>query len=77
MDLQNTPMSSFHYREQLTKAKEPSAKDYFFIEKVLGHKTVKKQKFLKVKFLYYPNKFNAYVLESDVINKEDQKIKYK
>ena len=50
-----------YYREQLTPAPAPSAKDYFFVEKILSEKTVKGHKYFLVKFLYYPSKFNEYV----------------
>jgi len=59
------------YRQQLTKAPakapEPNyKKDFFFVEKVLSEKTLKGQKYYFVKFLYYPSKFNQYVLAKDL-----------
>jgi hypothetical protein len=50
------------YEQQLTKAPEPNyKKDFFFVEKVLNEKTVRGQKYVLVKFLYYPSKFNQYI----------------
>ncbi len=63
----NDKVSGKYYRQQLTKAPNPEYKNHFFeIEKVLKTKIVKKKKYLFVKFLYYPNKFNDYVLAEDV-----------
>ena len=36
-------------------------KDFFFVEKILAKKIVKKKQYALVKFLYYPSKFNQYV----------------
>jgi AAA+ superfamily predicted ATPase len=55
-------VTGHYYKEQLTKAPTPDyQKDFFFVEKILGQKTVKKKKFFLVKYLYYPSKFNEYV----------------
>ena len=55
-------VTGHYYKEQLTKAPTPDyQKDFFFVEKILGQKTVKKRSFFLVKYLYYPSKFNEYV----------------
>ncbi len=55
------------YREQLTKAPAPDyKKDFFFVEKILSERVMKGQKYFLVKFLYYPNKFNQYVLATNI-----------
>jgi hypothetical protein len=55
------------YKEQLVKTEKPDYKRNFFeIEKVLGSKTVRGKKYFLVKFLYYPSKFNEYVLQENL-----------
>jgi len=55
------------YSEQLTKCPSPEKKNHFFeIEKVLKTKTIKKTKYLFVKYLYYPNKFNQWIPETNL-----------
>ena len=50
------------YEKQLLLAPAPDyKKDFFFVEKILAKKTVKKKQYALVKFLYYPSKFNQYV----------------
>jgi hypothetical protein len=67
IDLMKDKVPGHFYREQLTQAPEPNyKKDFFFVEKVLSEKIVKGQKYYLVKFLYYPNKFNQYVLASNL-----------
>lgn len=56
-----------YYKEQLTKAPSPDFKKQFFeVEKILKTKYINKKKYFLVKFLYYPNKFNQYVLAQDI-----------
>ena len=55
------------YAEQLTQAPAPNYKeDFFLVEKILGEKTVQGKKYYLVKFLFYPSKFNEYVLASNI-----------
>lgn len=61
IDLMKDPVQGRFYREQLTKSPPPKASDYFFVEKVLGQKTIKGVLHYLVKYLYYPNKFNQYI----------------
>lgn len=63
IDLQKHEVPGLYYESQLTKAPPPSDKDYFLIEKVLKEKTVKRKKFLFVKFLFYPEKVNMTIFE--------------
>ena len=56
------PVEGKYYEKQLLRAPTPDYKtDFFFVEKILHIKTVKKQKLALVKFLFYPSKFNQYV----------------
>ena len=66
IDLLKKPVEGYFYKEQLTKTEKPKDESFFFIEKILGHKVVKKKKYFLVKFLYYDDRFNEYVLESDI-----------
>jgi len=62
IDLLGDDIKQSFYVEQLTKCPAPDYKKKFFeVEKVLKTKTVKKQKFVLVKYLYYPNKFNQWL----------------
>ena len=62
IDLMKDSVSGHFYKEQLKKAPTPDyKKDFFLVEKVLGQKTIRKQKYFLVKYLYYPSKFNQYV----------------
>jgi len=55
------------YKEQLTKCTSPIKNDKFFeIEKVLKVKKMKNKKYLFVKYLYYPKKFNQWIPESNL-----------
>ena len=66
IDLQKKPVEGYYYKAQLTKTEKPKDNNYFFVEKILGHKVVDKKKYYLVKFLYYDDRFNEYVLESDI-----------
>ena len=66
-DLMNDRLSGFYYAKQLTKTSKPDyRKDYFFVERVLREEIINGQKYLEVKFLYYPNKFNLLIPEEDI-----------
>ncbi len=61
------PVPGHFYAAQLTSAPAPNYKeDFFLIEKILGEKRVKGKKYFLVKFLFYPNKFNEYVLAENI-----------
>jgi hypothetical protein len=64
-DLMQEKLPNFFYAEQLTKTEKPDNK-FFLIEKILKEKVVKGKKLFYVKFLYYPDKFNLWVPESDI-----------
>ena len=61
---------TFYYRAQLTKTEAPKSSDYFFVEKILGKKKIKGEVNYLVKYLYYPNKFNQYVPETNFKKKK-------
>jgi len=55
------------YKEQLTKCPSPEKTNKFFeVEKILKRKTINKKKYLFVKYLYYPNKFNLWIPETNL-----------
>jgi len=60
VDLQKAPVKGKFYEQELIKSPPPKEADYFFIEKILKTRTVKRKKEYFVKFLYYPNKFNRF-----------------
>ena len=60
-DLLKAQVPGQFYREQLTKSPPPKSSDYFFVEKILGHKKIKGIEHYLVKYLYYPNKFNQFI----------------
>ena len=67
VDLMKDKVPGHFYAEQLTKAPIPNYKeDFFLIEKILGEKKVKGKKYFLVKFLFYPSKFNEYVLAENI-----------
>ena len=66
IDLQKKPVEGYFYKAQLTQAQKPKDENYFFIDEILGHKIIKKKKYYLVKYLYYDDRFNEYVLESDI-----------
>lgn len=67
-DTNNDPIQGTFYREQLTKAPDPYGPNHYHdIEKVLKTKRIKGKKFYYVKFLHYPDKFNAWVSEDDYV----------
>jgi AAA+ superfamily predicted ATPase len=52
----------YFYRQQLVKSPAPNNdSDFFFVEKILRKKTIKKKVFYFVKYLYYPDKFNQWI----------------
>jgi hypothetical protein len=62
IDLLKDTVPGFYYQQQLTEAPKPDYKnDFFAIEKVLKTVTRNKKKFVLVKYLFYPSKFNQYV----------------
>jgi hypothetical protein len=55
------------YRQQLVKTEKPDYKSNFFeIEKILGSKKVRGKTYFLVKFLYYPAKFNQYIIKDNL-----------
>ena len=62
IDLMKDKVAGHYYFEQLTRAPTPNYQtDFFLVEKVLGEKTVRGEKYYLVKFLYYPSKFNQFI----------------
>ena len=68
VDLMNDPVDGTFYHEQLTKSIPPEKQEYFFIEKILGRKKIKGKQHVLVKYLYYPAKFNRYILEENIVH---------
>jgi hypothetical protein len=67
-------LPNFFYREQLTKTSKPD-NDFFLVEKIIAEKKVKGVKHLYVKFLYYPDKFNLWVPESNITKSYEKLLK--
>lgn len=65
-DLLNTPIIGQFYKAELHLAPTNVLSDFFEIETILATKTIAGQKWGLVKFQYYPNKFNQWVLLEDV-----------
>lgn len=66
-DLMKDNYPGHFYSSQLIKAPKPIYNhDFFAVEKILHKKTMKGKKYFLVKYLYYPAKFNAYVLEANL-----------
>lgn len=70
VDLLNDPVEGHFYSEQLTKSSPPQEHNYFLVEKIVGEKKVKGKKYLLIKYLYYPEKFNRYVLEENIVREK-------
>ena len=69
IDLQGDKFGAFFYSWQLTKTEKPDYKTAFFlVESVLGEKMKKGIKYYKVKYLYYPTKFNEWVPATNIIS---------
>ena len=67
VDLQGDKFGAYFYSWQLTPTDKPDyKKDFFLVEEILGEKTVKGQKYFKVKYLYYPSKFNEWVPATNI-----------
>lgn len=65
-DLLNDPVEGNFYAHDLTKTLPNFKEDYFFVEKILKYKFVKSVKYCLVKYLFMPNKFNAWIKYSDI-----------
>ncbi len=66
IDLLNTPLIGQYYAAELHLAPTKVLSDFFEIEKILSTKTIDGQKWDFVKFQYYPNKYNQWVLLEDI-----------
>lgn len=67
VDLLNDKVPGTFYREQLTKTESPEKHEYFLVEKILDRKKIKGKQHVLVKYLYYPNKFNRYIPEKNLV----------
>ena len=67
VDLMDAPIQGRYYKEQLTKGRKPTKSQFFRMEKILRTKKENGQKMHLVKYLHYPNKFNRWVYESDLL----------
>jgi hypothetical protein len=70
-DLQGDPVSGQFYEDQLVKTEKPSKDHIFQVEKVLKRKTEKGKKLCLVKFLFYPDKFNMWIEDANIIEGSD------
>ena len=68
IDLLKDKVDGHFYSEQLVKCDAPNyEKDTFFVEKILHSKKVKGKTYYLVKYLFYPNKFNEWIPEKNLI----------
>jgi len=65
-DLLNEVQPGYCYSHDLTKTVPNFDTDYFFVEKILKTKQVRKEKYCLVKYLFMPNKFNAWIPFKDI-----------
>lgn len=65
-DWNDDPISGIYYQNELLKVSPEVASASFRIEKELDHKTVKGKRYTLVKWLSYPEKFNSWVLSSEI-----------
>ena len=63
-DLNNQLIKGSFYDEELKKTSIP---DYVRIEKVVGRKTVKGVKWIRVRYKGYDNSFNQWILLDDTV----------
>lgn len=76
VDTNGDPMQGSYYSQQLRKAPNPYDKKHFHdVEKVLQTKKVNGKLFHYVKYLHYPDKFNAWVSEDDFVEGKSSKSK--
>ena len=66
IDLAGDSVEGRFYAHDLTKTVPNFDTDYFFVEKILRTKFVKKEKFVLVKYLFMPNKLNAWIPYKDL-----------
>ena len=64
-DWDGEPVKGSFYEKELQKIKEPTT---FKIEKILRRKTVGRKKMVYVKWLGYPDSFNQWIPEEDVVD---------
>lgn len=68
-DILNDKVPGYFYREELTKSEPLSfEKNYFFVEKILKTKYVKKEKWCLVKYLFYGNKVKYNLIFSNIVD---------
>lgn len=70
-DLLGEKVKGYFYISQLVQSPEPKQGQFFKVQQILKKRKVNgKQEYL-VKFLHYPNKFNEWIKEEDLLEKED------
>ena len=67
IDLLKDPVPGLFYKDQLKKTNPPTGNRIFEVESVLKTKTIKKKKWYLCKFLFYPQKFNQWIPEENMI----------
>ena len=65
-DLLGSPILGQFYSANLHMAPKKALSEFFEVEKILKTKTVDKEKFVLVKYQFYPPKFNQWVKFSDL-----------
>ena len=65
-DLMSSPVLGHFYSATLHLAPKIALSEFFEVEKILKTKTVNGEKFVLVKYQWYPRKFNQWVKYSDL-----------
>ena len=65
-DLLGSPIVGQFYGANLHLAPKKALSEFFEVEKILRSKTVNTEKFVLVKYQFYPQKFNQWVKFSDL-----------
>ncbi len=72
-DYENDPVLGTFYENELQKVNVTND-SLFVVEKILERKTVKKVPYIKVKYRYWPNKFNRWMKQSELIVLKKKKL---
>jgi hypothetical protein len=68
-DLLDDKVHGTYYKEQLHKTDPPAETAFFKVEKVLHSRRRGGKKQYYVKYLHYPNKFNSWIEEENLVDK--------
>ncbi len=66
-DLKHDPVKGYYYASQLQKTERPKKGEFFKVEKVLGEKMIRGERYIHVKYLHYGPKFNRWIKEKNLL----------